>query len=176
MNFSLDELLVFQGSYERLRFILSIWRMQESEKDKNEWYQLFIEQWQSCDTDFQTAFALDRIFSDSEGEKPSLGEIFKKCAPTKFMEAWQVLPEELIVYRGGYKNNINGWSWSLKKKEAENFTYNERYAQKFGGDRLLATGKVSKHNILFMNEREQEAFSNMVTILSIETVKSITDK
>ena len=151
-----EALLNRVSSYTRMDLLLQSHTMLE----ESQWVKLFIETWQSCDTKYDTNFMLSMIFKNKD-----LGELFKKYAPDDMLAEWDALPDELTVYRGCYEFNQDGFCWTLSIEETHIFTNSMRYAQE--AESIILVGKVSKHDIFYMNQRENEVFvkPENVTIL-----------
>jgi hypothetical protein len=63
----------------------------------------------------------------------------------RFLDA---LPDEIDVWRGCYRNNRWGYSWSTSREVAAKFPFYARYRQ--AGKPLLLRGAVDKDDVLFV--------------------------
>lgn len=70
------------------------------------------------------------------------------------VEAFDDLPEDLIVYRGCYENNKFGFSWSLRREVAESFPFLMRYRQT--GKPILVTAQIEKSEAAALKLGRQE--------------------
>ena len=88
-----------------------------------------------------------------------------------FGQALDILPDEIIVYRGCYQHNKRGLCWTLDRAIAEQFPSYLRYKQE--GQPLLVKGRVKKTDVIaFKGGREEaEIISEKVKIISTSHIK-----
>jgi len=69
--------------------------------------------------------------------------------------AYEALPDEITVYRGCYKGNIQGLSWTLDAEVAKKFPSLVRYRQK--GQPLLVKAMTKKKDIIAVKSGRKES-------------------
>ena len=76
------------------------------------------------------------------------------------LEAYAALPDVVTIYRGCYKANKWGLSWSLSRQVAEEFPTLLRY-RRDGEQPLLVTAKIMKTDVVAvkMDRGEQEVIA-----------------
>ena len=87
------------------------------------------------------------------------------------------LPDVVTVFRGCYKTNVRGLSWSLNRAVAEHFPTLMRYRRP-GRTPLLITGGIRRSQTAFVrtdrNEAEVIAPWRSVRVVSIEPLRGAT--
>lgn len=129
-------------SYTRLPALIDLfWRM-----DYQEWLTVIGEAWGVCDTIGEHLSALRRML-------PLVGPV-RAMMDAKEQAAWDALPPRPVVYRGQRRPSL-GISWSLDRALAARFPFFARYDD--GGDPILVTAEVQKHNILALKMDRAES-------------------
>jgi hypothetical protein len=73
------------------------------------------------------------------------------------LAAWKKLPDPITAYRFGYHNNLNGFSFSLKREVAESFSTYHRYTQSGNNEKFLITVTIpKKFSVLKLDREEHE--------------------
>lgn len=68
-------------------------------------------------------------------------------------DAFEALPDELVIYRGCGPHNVRGWSWSLSRDVARKFPYSNRYDTEVP---LLLTARIPKSRAAALKLARQE--------------------
>ena len=122
-----NERLKWANSFERPLVLIELYSLM----NRQEWFKLFTKEWSGCDGCYRIKKELSLILDTNLTEMMT-------AASEEVMTTWQSLPDELTVYRGCYKNNKKGLSWTLDKNTALQFPTFIRYKQK--GQALLLIG------------------------------------
>ncbi len=155
--------LVWANSFERPFVLIELYAQMKHQ----EWFYIFGQWFDCCDGCYRIKKDLSRILMQYK----DLTEQNKWACSEAAFSVWQSLPDELTVYRGCYKNNKNGLSWTLDKNIALRFPTLNRYRQQ--GQALLVTGKVKKTDgILFLERNESEILSSRVKVLGVEPISA----
>lgn len=125
-------------SYSRLPTIL---RMAER-MDERDLFRVLGEVWSLCDNISEWA---DELFYQAFRSWPPKGAYRDMMTPDE-QAAYDALPDYVTIYRGCYKANKWGLSWSLSKEIAEKFPIYHRYRQE--GQPLVVTARAKKRNII----------------------------
>ncbi|MFZ2973860.1 MAG: hypothetical protein WA049_14585 [Ferribacterium limneticum] len=141
--------LAFCNSYTRLPALLEIhWRLAD-----NDYLRLLGEEWAGFDNIGHYA---DALWETAFGWWSNDGPLLEMMTPDE-RDAYDALPDVVTVYRGCYKINKWGLSWSLSKETAENFPSLLRY-QRVGDQPLPDTWQaieaVMQTPILSRNEAD----------------------
>ncbi len=155
-----SERLKWANSFERPLVLVELYALMS----RQEWLKLLVKEWSGCDDCYRIKKELSSILDADLTEAMT-------TASEEAIAAWQSLPDELTVYRGCYKNNKNGLSWTFDKNIALRFPTLNRYRQK--GQALLVTGKVKKTDgILFLEREESEILSSRVRVIGVEPLNA----
>ena len=149
MNLPIENLLTFADSHERANLLFAFNQVAENE---NDFFKVFFDEWQSCDTNRNTKYDLNDAF-----EYHDLGDLFKQYGTDDAKAVWNDLPNELTIYRSSHKDSIDGYSWSLYLGEAYMFSQNMRYGNG-ASNQVIHQAKIGKDKIFFFNNREDEVF------------------
>lgn len=130
----------FANSYNRLGMVIEVaWRM-----EVGDWMTLLGEEWTTCDNIGLSIDDLpDTPFGDTRGE-PELWR--NRIMNAEERTAFDALPGQLTVYRGCYRNNKWGLSWSLDREQAARFPFLHRYQQ--ADQALLVRATISKPDVV----------------------------
>ncbi|MCR5872284.1 MULTISPECIES: hypothetical protein [unclassified Sphingomonas] len=139
----------FANSYNRLGMVIEIaWRMEDGD-----WMTLLGEEWTTCDNiGLLSDDLLDTPFGDTRDE-PGLWRNEMMTAEER--AAFEALPDQLTVYRGCYRNNKWGLSWSLERDQAERFPFLHRYQQ--DDQALLVRATIAKSDMVALKGDRREA-------------------
>ncbi len=75
---------------------------------------------------------------------------------------WELLDDEVVVWRGCYALNFHGLSWSLSRDIAKEIPFMNRYCVQ-GTEPLLLKDKVKREHLVLKLERsEQEVITTMM--------------
>lgn len=80
--------------------------------------------------------------------------VIQEMMTSKEKEVFRTLPDIFTVYRGCYKKNKHGLSWSLSEEVAEKFPTLIRYRQK--GTPILVTAEARKDAIIALKLDREE--------------------
>jgi len=70
---------------------------------------------------------------------------------------WKKLPDTLTIYRFCYNNNMIGYSYTLSREVAENFSTCQRYQQGKDKHKYIITASIpTKYTVLKLGRNEQE--------------------
>lgn len=114
------------------------------------WVSVLGEVWDMCDNIGHHAELLEDIISDRlNSPQPMMMEGDE-------LRIYQSLPDEVTIYRGCYKINKWGFSWSLNRDVAARFPFLSRYYRR-DEQPILVKAKVKKVNIMAVkNGRGEE--------------------
>lgn len=139
--------LAFCNSYTRLPALLEIhWRLSD-----DDFLRLLGEEWTGFDNINHYVDDLNDTAFLSWSNDTTLREMM---TPDE-RDAYDALPDVVTVYRGCYKINKWGLSWSLSKETAERFPSLSRY-KRVGDQPLLVTAKALKSNIIALKLDREE--------------------
>jgi hypothetical protein len=147
-----SDALEFCNSYNRLPTLIALWRC--CVVGDIDWLTLLGAAWTGCDniSDFT-----DELLNDT----PLEWVLFQGADGAPLMtederSAFEALPEQVTVYRGCYRNNKWGLSWSLDRDVAAAHPFLNRYRRE--GQPLLvkAIARKSKIAALFLDREEAE--------------------
>jgi hypothetical protein len=146
---SLDEAkeaLRYSNSYTRLPILLSLaYRINETD-----WLRLLGEQWSGCDN---ISEYLDDLFDTPFGMRLGEGAI-SEMMTTEEQARFDSLPDSVTVYRGCYKPNKWGLSWTLSLDVAAHFPTLNRYRME--GKPLLIKALATKEKIAALKHDRDE--------------------
>jgi hypothetical protein len=141
----------FCNSYTRLPDIIDLWTFAGLRWD--DWLTLLGEEWVDCDNVGEHA--------DTLMEETPLGDLRKDPGARRYLmsseefEAFEALPDEIMIYRGCYASNKWGLSWSLEREIAAGFPMLHRYRQE--GQPLLVKANARKSEVLALKLGRDEA-------------------
>lgn len=149
------EYLRFCNSYSRLPKLIELW--EQSDIDERNWLMLLRSEWSVCDNIGEHSRTL--MMQTPLGwivDEPHLRRAFMS---SKDWNAYQALPDELILLRGCYRQNKWGLSWSLDRATACRFPFLHRYRQ--DGTAMLVEAHAKKADIIGvqMERGEQEVIA-----------------
>jgi len=130
------------------------------------WWTLLGEAWTCCDN-------ISRYTCSRYGINPL--DWAKRADLDLMMDAeermaFAALPEEITVYRGCFRNNKKGMSWTLKRDVAERFPFLHRYQQR-GKQPLLVIGLAHRSKcVLKLSRNENEIICADVKVIKVETI------
>ena len=133
-----DELFTFCNSFERLPTLLTL----SSRIGKSEWLSLLGEHWENCDN---IATHMDWLLKDNHFSCSKSNTIFEMMTDDEKAK-YEALPDLIIIYRGCYKSNKWGLSWTLDENIAIKFTTLNRY--KMLGQAILVKAVVKKSSVI----------------------------
>lgn len=117
-----------------------------------EFLHLLGEWWTRCDTiGYYQSDLEDYVFSNWKEYR----ERFRKMMTGMEQTAYDALPESVTIYRGCYKSNKQGLSWTLSRELAGKYPFFLPYRQQ--GQPLLLTAKVDKEDIIALKHSHGEA-------------------
>jgi len=141
------ERLAFCDSKSRLPALLGFhWRMNGAD-----FLRLLGEEWSGFDN---ITHFIDDLWDTAFGWCQQAG-VIRAMMTLDEQAAYDALPDVVTVYRGCYKPNKWGLSWSLSKEVAESFPSYSRYRQE--GQPLLVTAKAEKRNVIAVKLDRDEA-------------------
>ena len=127
--------LVMASSYNRLPTLLDM----HGWIDDALWLQCLGDEWSRCDNISMYSDELsDTPFGWFDGPMPEM-------MTQKEVDYYNSLPDDFLVYRGCWAANKWGYSWSLSKEKAEQFTVYARYQQP--GQPLLVTARAHRSRV-----------------------------
>ncbi|MGA1809476.1 hypothetical protein VHN57_20380 [Sphingobium sp. WW5] len=138
------------NSYDRLRTLIDI----SSQMKPEEWFSVLGEIWEVCDN---ISYHVPHLCSLT----PFLQLVRTPLAwrdhmmTTNERAALADLPDRVTIYRGCYKHNMDGMSWSLDQQVAAGFLCMNRYRSK--GQPLLIKATIARDRILAFKNGRQEA-------------------
>src|SRR5262249_32385146 len=114
-----------------------------------QWFVLLGEQLSDCDNVWLWRGVLRKILRSA-----SRSELDAMMEPAE-REAFARLPERITVYRGCYRINGPGLSWTTDRAIAEEFPKKMRYSRQ-GDTPLLRTGLVRRDRVVLKLDRNEE--------------------
>jgi hypothetical protein len=148
------------NSYTRIEVVIRAF----GSMSRLDWFALLGSEWTICDKLWRARAVLKGILRDaSRAELDAMMEQAER-------DTLAPLPSRITVYRGCYKMNRSGLSWSLNRAVAERFPSLLRYRHE-GDQPLLLTGTVSRDRVVLKIDRdEQEVIAAQVKVVSTEPV------
>lgn len=148
------ERLRFCNSYNRLETLIGLAGIFDGYLlETCEWLKLLGEEWSACDNIAQWS---DALFDTPFADLADAPENFRHFIMTPDeLEAFNVLPRLVTVWRGCYAHNKRGFSWSLDRDVARRFPFTHRYRQ--NGQPLLIRAEVARDQILALKLCRSEA-------------------
>lgn len=145
------ERLKFSNSYSRLPDLIELaWQV-----DWADWLTLLGEEWSCCDN---IAQCVDVLL-----EETPLADVVEQPAALRHWlmteaerAALAALPEVVTLWRGCYRHNKWGLSWSLDREVAARFPFTHRYRHE-GEQALLVKATVRRDDILALKLGRNEA-------------------
>lgn len=142
------------SSYERMHRVLEL----QNALPQADWLTLLGHEWEMCDGVGKywpkvliAIFDIHRhpLYGPVEGPwvKPEM-------MTPKELAAFDNLPDEFTIYRGCYKNNMDGMCWTLDEETAIRFPSLMRYRQK--GTPLLVAAQVKKERVIALKLGRKE--------------------
>ncbi len=118
---------------------------------EEEWLQVLGEEWSGFDN---ISCHLDDLKDSPFGQTQG---VLRDMMDADGLALYGSLPDITTIYRGCYKNNKWGISWSLSKEVAEKFPTQHRYKQP-DQQAILVTAQVKKSQIkaILLDRQEQE--------------------
>jgi len=110
------------------------------------WFAQLGDTWSACDNIASCRDELSTILR--EATRPQLDAMM---TPEE-RDALATMPEAIEVWRGCYKVNQNGLSWTTRRETAELFPLLNRY-KRFGDTPLLLSGVVGRSRAVFKMDR-----------------------
>lgn len=160
--------IMFYGrnSYDRLPTLIDI----SPQMNPEEWFSVLGEIWEVCDN-------ISYHVPDLCSLTPFLQLVLTPLAwrdhmmKTNERVALAALPDRVTIYRGCYKHNMDGMSWSLDQQVAAGFPRMNRYRSK--GQPLLIKATIARDRILaFKNGRqEQEIIAWLPTVEAVNRLR-----
>ncbi|MBO1518244.1 hypothetical protein [Oceanisphaera pacifica] len=160
-----NELMRFTNSYNRMEAIKELYNHTPSSM----WFELLGENWSLCDNIYEHITPLSIRLSLASRED------LDRMMNTDELAIFRGLSAGMKVYRGGYSDNIQGLSWTLDKRIAENFTLLNRYSRSDAGPRLLAEAVIidTKSMVYIAGRDEQEVIAPNPTAIRIVNIDSL---
>lgn len=159
--------LAFCDSYSRLPTLLDIsWRL-----DDRDFLRILGEEWSSFDNIGHHIYDLwDTPFGRVRNAP------FLEMMTPEELDFYNAQPELVTIYRGCYKINKWGLSWTLSKDTAENFPTLNRY-RRANDQALLVTATAFKKDIiaLKLDRDESEIITWRPKHVSTRHIKTIND-
>ena len=148
------------NSYLRLPTLLSLVGAIED----SDWLRLLGEEWSSCDN---IGLYLDDLWLSPLGMSDG---VIQEMMTAEELSLFHALPDVFTIYRGCYKKNKHGLSWSLSEKVAEKFPTLMRFFQK--GSPILVTAEVRKSAVIAikLDRKEQEVIVYRPKIISTRNI------
>lgn len=137
--------LKFCNSYTRLEAVVSLFGTMPT----SQWWMVFGEEWSCCDNIRSWVYWLNSKFRQHSRLRLNMMD-------TKNRAAYDALPDVLTVYRGCYKHNMAGMSWTLDRNMAVNFPSLLRYRSYDGEQPLLLTMTILRNEVVYLNDREEQ--------------------
>lgn len=131
--------LAYCDSYSRLPTLLDI----NCSLADDDFLRLLGEEWSGFDN---TGHNIDHLWDTAFGWWAQNGPLTEMMTSEE-LDAYNALPDVVTVYRGCYRTNKWGLSWSLSKEVANEFPSYRRYCRP-GEQPLLVTAKALKKNII----------------------------
>lgn len=111
------EIAITCSSYERLPALLKLWGFM----DESDWLTVLGQYWSCCDN---IAEHVDGLWDSPIGMR---AYPIREMMDEDELAVYENLPDEIIVYRGCYKRNKWGLSWTLEESVARKFPFLTRY-------------------------------------------------
>lgn len=130
----------YANSYNRLGLVIEVaWQLEPAD-----WFTLLGEEWSVCDN---IGLSIDDLretpFGDTEHDpgfwRDEMMNVVERAA-------FEALPDQITVYRGCYRNNKWGLSWSLERELAAGYPFLHRYRQ--DDQALLVKATVPKSDVV----------------------------
>ncbi|WP_218509749.1 hypothetical protein [Variovorax sp. dw_308] len=136
--------LQFADSYSRMEAVLGLRKHMRAP----EWLAVLGEQWECCDNiaGYRDVLASQLVQAIKRAEHVHM------MTPEELAQL-RAMPPMLTVYRGCYKNNADGLSWTLDRGIAQTFPLLNRYRQ--NAQALVLTGTVARDQSIFKNGRNE---------------------
>lgn len=148
------------NSYTRLTTVM---RYRRNLPDA-EWWRLLGSAWPSCDN-----IAVYRAELTAELRRASPNDL--QCMmPDEARAAWERLPDEFTVYRGCYRHNKRGLSWSTDRDVAVAFPLLNRYRHPTAAPLVLKATAKKSHCVLLTDRSESEVVAWKLRGISEEPI------
>jgi hypothetical protein len=152
---------MMSNSYTRFANVIMLWPKMRREH----WWTLLGEAWTCCDNISRYTCSRYGINPLDGAERADLDLMMD----AEERRAFAALPEEITVYRGCYKNNKKGLSWTLRREIAERFPTLMRYRQR--GLPLLLIGTAHRSRcVLKLGRNEDEIICADVRVIKVESI------
>lgn len=139
------------NSYTRIPILIDLWH--DAEVTDPEWLILLGEEWSVCDNITEH---LDDLLDTPLGEALSNpGPVRHLMMTDEERAAYDALPDEVTMWRGCYRINRGGLSWTTDKARAMRFPGLHRYRGE--GHPLLIKATIAKADVLAVKLDRQEA-------------------
>jgi len=123
---------------------------------RSDFWLILGDMWESCDDIARHRTRLERLLRARSRRWP-----IPEAMTSAELAHWQALPNAVTVWRGCYRENMNGLSWSLNRDVAAGFPLLNRYRRE-GRLPLLLEGRLRKAKIAFVKLERGE--SEVVTL------------
>lgn len=154
----LPEILRWCDSYSRIPTLLS--EYPNHADNPAQWFQSLGEEWSFCDNIGIFVDELRFIMRTASLEQLSL------MMTEQERDSLAGMPDSFTVYRGCYRINANGLSWTRDPNVARKFPYLHRY-RRHGDTPLLLTATVKRSQcVLSLDRNEDEIICTDVEIIS----------
>lgn len=150
-----EKIMMQCDSYNRIEALVTL----ADRMKRTVFFRLLGEWWSRCDNTGVFKYELEEYVFSNWQEYPQL---MRKMMTRRELTAYDALPETVTIYRGCYKSNESGLSWTLSCEIAEKFPYFTRYWQK--GQPLLITAEVDKKDIIALKLCRDE--SEIITTMA----------
>jgi hypothetical protein len=148
------EALKWANSYERLPILLTFRRRVPPEV----WLQALGDEWIHMDN---VGRLLRALRNSPLGDRIESGPVLEMMTPEELL-AFAALPDPVPIYRGCYRRNRRGISWSTSREVAATFPAYQRY---WGpGQPLLIEATVAKQGVLAVKLGRDEC--EVITLLA----------
>jgi hypothetical protein len=129
-----------------------------------QWFSLLGDSWSVCDNIAYWSVVLRQRLARASREE------LDAMMDAREIEALRGLPERITIYRGCYRVNRAGLSWTMDRAVAERFPRLWRYRRR-DQQPLLRTGTVRRDRIVLkLCRNEREVIAHHVRILKEEAI------
>lgn len=159
--------LRFCDSFDRLSTLVRVWESGRITTD--DWLTALGEVWSICD---DVGAHAKRLMTKTPLLHALHSPALRRCLMTPDeLKAFDALRGEVTIYRGCYRSNRRGLSWSLDRATAERFPSLHRYRQ--DGQPLLIEARASKAEHILavkLDRGEQEVVAWQPRIVSTDQI------
>jgi hypothetical protein len=154
-----DEQALLASSYTRIDVVMNAMSTVGFGSD---WFRLLGEHWSVCDNLWRWRALLRPILADATREH------LDAMMTAQEFSALTALPERITVYRGCYRINRSGLSWTVDRNLAERFPRLTRYSRP-GDHPLLLTAVVPRERaVLKLDRGEAEIIPAIARIRPVD--------